>query len=119
MATEHVICSVRDLPPGSRRVVTHGRLQIGVFNLDGDLHALPNVCVHQFGPLCEGRITGTLTRDRSSGWELRWEREGRILTCPWHSLEYDIVTGECLAYRTHHLRKFDVKVRDEEVILIV
>jgi nitrite reductase (NADH) small subunit len=119
VATEHVIGSARDLAPGSRRVVTHGRLQIGVFNVGGDLHALPNVCIHQFGPVCEGRITGTLTRDRSSGWELRWEREGRILTCPWHSLEYDIVTGQCLAYRNHRLRKFDVKVRDEQVILVM
>ena len=38
-----------------------GKLEIGVFNVDGQYYALPNVCLHQFGPLCAGRISGTLS----------------------------------------------------------
>ena len=36
----------------------------------------------------------------------RWEREGRIVVCPWHSLEFDITTGQCLAYPRVKLRRY-------------
>ncbi|HWE61911.1 MAG TPA: Rieske 2Fe-2S domain-containing protein, partial [Chloroflexota bacterium] len=57
---EYVVGRIDDLPQGSRRIVRAGRLEIGVFNVEGRYYALPNVCAHQFGPLCEGVITGTL-----------------------------------------------------------
>lgn len=114
---EVVVCPVDELPPGARRLVKPGSLEIGVFNVGGRFHALPNVCAHQFGPLCEGGVTGTLTADRSEGWQLKWEREGRILVCPWHALEYDITTGQCLAYPKVRLRRFPVEVKDQLVVL--
>jgi hypothetical protein len=53
------IARVVDFPTGSRRVMRSGRVEIGVFNVNGQYYALPNVCAHQFEPLCKGLVTGT------------------------------------------------------------
>ena len=42
----------------------------GVFNIGGRFYGLPNVCPHQTGPLCAGRVaTGTLVADGESDWK--------------------------------------------------
>jgi len=64
---DHVVARVDELPDGERRIVRAGKLEIGVFNVRGRYYALPNVCAHQFGPLCEGRITGYLLGLRRPG----------------------------------------------------
>jgi 3-phenylpropionate/trans-cinnamate dioxygenase ferredoxin subunit len=74
---------------------------IGVFNLGGDYHALRNVCPHQMAPLCLGKVTGT-TAPAPPG-EYRWERDGKIIRCPWHGWEFDITTGRSV-FNPHKLR---------------
>jgi nitrite reductase/ring-hydroxylating ferredoxin subunit len=108
MATAFEVGPVDELPPGSARIVTVRGVEIGVFNVDGAYYALPNLCFHQWGPLCTGTITGTLGACEQSDWQPRWEREGRIVVCPWHSLEFDITTGQCLAYPRVKLRRYPV-----------
>jgi nitrite reductase/ring-hydroxylating ferredoxin subunit len=116
---EYYVGRVDELLPGSRRIVRAGRLEIGVFNVEGRYYALPNVCVHQFGPLCEGKLTGTLVADAETAWSPAWVQEGEIITCPWHALEYDLTTGRCLAYPKVKLRQFTVRVEDERVLVVV
>ena len=55
---EYPIGRLEDLPPGSHRVVRAGNRELGVFNIAGELHAIPNLCPHQRGPLCTGRSVG-------------------------------------------------------------
>jgi nitrite reductase (NADH) small subunit len=101
MPTPHRVCNVSELPPGQRKIIDiHGR-SIGVFNLDGSYHALRNVCPHQLAPLCLGKVTGT-TAPAPPG-EYRWERDGRIIRCPWHGWEFDITTGRSV-FNPHKLR---------------
>lgn len=117
--TDHIIGRVDELPEGARRIVRAGKLEVGVFNVGGRYYALPNVCAHQFGPLCEGRITGTLVATRETRWRPAWVQEGQILVCPWHALEFDITTGRCIAYPKVKLRQFPVRVEGERVIVAV
>lgn len=56
----HVIGPVVDFPENSHRVVRIRGFEIGVFNVRGAFYALPNICPHQFGPLCEGTVHGTM-----------------------------------------------------------
>lgn len=114
-----VVARVGELPPGAGRVVRSGRTEVGVFNVDGRYYALPNVCAHQFGPLCEGHVTGTLISNAATDWRLAWVREGSVLVCPWHSLEYDIPTGRCLAYPRIKLRQYPVRVEGDQIIVSV
>jgi nitrite reductase/ring-hydroxylating ferredoxin subunit len=116
--TEAVVGRLADFPEGTHRVVRVGRREIGVFNIRGRFYGLPNLCPHQTGPLCEGRrATGTLVADAEGGWRPRWTMEGEVIACPWHGLEYHVPTGRCLAYPEIRLRRYDVSVRGEDVVV--
>ena len=116
---EHVLGPAAGFPPGTHRVVTVRRLEIGVFNVGGRYYALPNVCTHQFGPLCEGTVEGTTACSAATGWRYEWVRDGEIVTCPWHGLEFDITTGRCLAVPKIRLRSYPVTVEDGQVKLLL
>ena len=114
---EYVVGPESDFPPGSHKIVRVRNLEIGVFNVAGTLYALHNMCPHQFGPACKGPVGGAMICNVSTGWRFQWVRSGEILTCPWHGLEFDIVTGQCLAPKNFRLRQFPVRVVDGEVRL--
>jgi len=65
------------LPGQSLLVGVKGR-EIALFNVDGTMYAIDNVCSHSRGPLAEGRLVGT------------------TVTCPWHGAQFDVTTGHCL-----------------------
>jgi nitrite reductase (NADH) small subunit len=109
------IGAVEDFPAGSHRVVTIGRLEIGVFNLDGEFFALPNLCPHAQGPLCEGPVTGEWLCSAASGWRFDYDGRGKIIVCPWHGAEFDIPTGRCLSSDKFKVRSFPVTVADGRV----
>ncbi len=107
--------SVADFPVGAHKVVTAGRLVVGVFNVGGELFALPNICPHQFGPLVEGTVNGTMTCTAATGFRHEWGRQGEILTCPWHGMEFDIRTGRSLASEKIGVRPYTVRVDGDDV----
>ncbi len=39
-----------------RKIIAQGDLEIGVFRVNGDFYAYENNCVHQGGPVCQGKI---------------------------------------------------------------
>ena len=43
-----------ELPPGSMKLVEHEPFRVGVYNCDGELHAIEDRCSHDDGPLCLG-----------------------------------------------------------------
>ena len=115
----HVVGPVTDFPPGTHRVVKVGKAEVGVFNVHGRFYALPNVCTHQFGPLCAGTVSGTMAASAETGWRYEWVKDGEIVTCPWHGLEFDITTGQCLASPKVRLRQYAVAVEDGQVTVTV
>jgi len=116
---QHIVGTVDELPAGSKRIVQVDGLEIGVFNVRGSYYALPNRCLHQGGPLCEGNVGGTVRATSESGWKPEWVQEGEIVVCPWHGLEFNITTGRCLARRRGRLRQFTVRVENGQVMLDV
>ena len=113
---ELVVCHAHDLAPGERRIVDAGRFSIGVFNLDGRFYALMNVCPHQGAPLCLGHIHGTYRPSPVH----RFDRalDGRVLRCPWHGWEFDVVTGKGLYDRTGRVATFQVDVNSKNEVVI-
>jgi 3-phenylpropionate/trans-cinnamate dioxygenase ferredoxin subunit len=90
--SKHVVAAVRDIPPGSRRLVTVRGRPIAIFNIGGEFFGLFNRCPHQGGSLCEGELSGLVESDQPG--EYRYTRRGEILRCPWHGWEFDIRTGQ-------------------------
>lgn len=116
----HVVGCLEDFPEGEPQVVRVGRREIGIFNIDGRLHGLPNLCPHQTGPLCEApRLTGTLEASADSRWQFRWVHDGEVVRCPWHGLEFHVPSGQCLAFREIVLRRYEVVVEDGVVSVLV
>jgi len=113
----HVICPVAEFLENTHRMVKIRNIEIGVFNVNGAYYALPNVCPHAFGPLCEGTVNGTMACNAETGWKHAWVRDGEILTCPWHGWEYDIPTGRALARPTVRIRTYPVSVEDDQVVV--
>jgi nitrite reductase (NADH) small subunit len=91
-----VVCAASELVPGEKRIVTdlETGIRIGVFNIGGEFYAIKNVCPHQGAPLCEGSVHAT--HRPSPVFTFRPDLEGRVLRCPWHGWEFDIVTGKAL-----------------------
>jgi nitrite reductase/ring-hydroxylating ferredoxin subunit len=111
------VAPVDDLPPGERVIVDIDGQSIGVFNVNGEFVAVLNVCPHELGPLCLGRVDGT-TLPSAPG-EYRWGRQGEILACPWHGWEFDLLTGKPLFGSVPNLRRFPVTVSDGQVFVTV
>ncbi|PSQ12618.1 ferredoxin [Halobacteriales archaeon QS_5_70_15] len=106
MPDRHEVCPASELPPGGKRIVEVDGLpySIGVFNVDGEYHALANVCPHQLAPLCEGRITGE-TVSKGVG-DFRTVREGEVIQCPWHGWKFDIAEGTSV-FNPHEVERVD------------
>ena len=111
-----------DFDQGARKIMTIGNREIGVLQHDGRFYAYENRCVHQGGPVCEGRILGrveavmaddkTMTGERFSATEIH-------LICPWHGYEYDLATGECATDRRLRLRRYAVIEKGDEIYVVV
>ncbi|WP_199435436.1 Rieske (2Fe-2S) protein [Qaidamihabitans albus] len=109
---------VADFPEGHHEVVVVGTRQIGVFNIKGRLYALPNICPHQTGPVCEAKLlTGSLTADERSDFKPQWIYDKEVVVCPWHGLEYHVPTGQCLAYEHIKIRRYRVETAGDDIVL--
>ena len=115
MSSEFVVTRVDDLPEGTHKVFEVGGREIGIFNVRGRYYALPNHCLHQNGPLCRGSVSGTVETSAEAGWKPIWAREGEIIICPWHTMEFDITTGRCLAEPRRRITTYPVTVVDSEI----
>ncbi len=112
---EFVIGTVDELPPGTKRIVKLNDVEIGVFNVRGQLYAMPNHCLHQGGPLCEGNVGGTYVATEESGWKPAYVYDGEIVVCPWHAMEFNVTSGRCLGRRRARLRQYRVRVDGNDV----
>jgi nitrite reductase/ring-hydroxylating ferredoxin subunit len=103
----HPILKLSDLPPGSRKIVKVAGIEIGLFNVAGQVHAYCNVCPHGGAPVCVGKVTGTTLPSRV--YEYDYGLDGCILRCPWHGWEFDLRTGEHLVDPETRLKKIRVE----------
>lgn len=113
--TERDVCAVAELPPGTHRLVRVDRVEIGVYNVDGELVAVRNRCPHAGAPLCHAPLTATVVSDAPQ--TRRVAHEGRILRCPWHGWEFLLPEARSLVDPPYVLTTYDVRVRDGRVVL--
>jgi nitrite reductase/ring-hydroxylating ferredoxin subunit len=114
----HRVGSIEEFPAGSARIVRVAGRSLGVFNIDGTFRAILNLCPHRFAPICEGPTGGTMLP--SDPGELVYGLERRVIRCPWHGWEFDLMTGESLfGVDKRHLKMFPVTVEDDSVLVEV
>jgi 3-phenylpropionate/trans-cinnamate dioxygenase ferredoxin subunit len=94
------VCAVSDLPPGARKIIEWEDLEIGVFNLNGDLLAIEDRCSHDDGPLAEGEI----------------DVEKCTVECPRHGSLFDLRTGKPLTLPAYvPVETFPVVIEDDVI----
>jgi 3-phenylpropionate/trans-cinnamate dioxygenase ferredoxin subunit len=89
------VAKLEDLLPGARTVVDVEGAQVAVFNLNGQLHAIEDICTHDGGELASGEL------------------ENDVIICPRHGARFSVITGEVLgppAYEAVHV--FPLRVED-------
>lgn len=84
-----------ELLPGEFKVVWDHDVAIAVFNVDGELYAVEDVCTHDGGELAGGEI------------------HGHEVECPRHGARFDLRTGAALCPPAHEpIAKFPVRIED-------
>jgi 3-phenylpropionate/trans-cinnamate dioxygenase ferredoxin subunit len=93
------VAAVDEIPIGGRKLVEVDGVRIAIFNLDGDYHAIEDVCTHDGGPLVEGEVL-----------------PGGQVRCPRHGARFDIRTGEALSMPAFApTETYEVRVEDDEI----
>jgi nitrite reductase (NADH) small subunit len=111
-----VVCAADELPRGQLIATRLGTIPVVVIrDLDGELHALVDRCVHQGARLSGGRLLRATHGDRPGEYV---EADGQlILKCPWHGYEYDVRSGCTLFDRRLRVRRLGV--REERGVIVV
>jgi nitrite reductase/ring-hydroxylating ferredoxin subunit len=95
------VCALEDIPPGRSRAVRAGQTDVALFNMNGELHAIENACLHQGMGLAGGKMCGT------------------TVACPGHGWRYDVRTGALVVAPQLKVRTFPVKVTSGKVLVEV
>ena len=110
---EQFVGKASEINDGDRRIVFMGEHEIGVFKEKGEFYAYSNFCLHQGGPACEGltiaKVEERIMPDKTSR-GLYFSDTELHFVCPWHGMEYDMKTGECVSDRKMKLRKYKIVV---------
>jgi nitrite reductase/ring-hydroxylating ferredoxin subunit len=91
------VASISELSVGSSKTVEVQGKAIALFNVGGKIYALDNTCLHQGGPLGEGRL------------------EGEVVTCPWHMWEFNVRTGEKVGEPSLRVATYPVQVDGDDI----
>jgi nitrite reductase (NADH) small subunit/3-phenylpropionate/trans-cinnamate dioxygenase ferredoxin subunit len=74
---------------------------VALFNVDGAFHAIDNSCPHAGAPIGVRRF------------------DGRIVTCLYHGMRFDVTTGECPDATGWCAEKYEVRVHGDVIEVAV
>ena len=111
----HVVCSVAELPPGERKIVTIGKRSIGIFNFEGTYRAFRNICPHHGAQICLGEVSKMMAPSEPHEYVL--SEDTLVLRCPWHGYEFNAETGEAVVADQLRVKVYPVSVEDGQVVL--
>ena len=95
------VAALADIPAGASKLVEVNQVRVALFNLDGELYAIEDVCTHDGGPLVEGTIVNQCQ-----------------VQCPRHGARFDIRTGAALSFPAFEATNtYAVKVDGNDVLV--
>ncbi len=117
-----VVGRVGELVEGERRVISCDGIEVGIFNVDGELVAWYNQCAHRGGPVCQGRIYHQVCEPVDENGEtriLQYDPKRKTIVCPWHGWEFDLRTGRHPGGERFALRRAQLEIADGPVSVVV
>ena len=92
------IVSASDVREGEAFAAELKGVPIALYRVGGDIHAISDMCTHEFALLSQGFV------------------DGETIECPLHAAQFDIRTGQCLAGpASEDLRTYEVRVEGDDV----
>lgn len=92
------VAKLSEIPDGCGLQVRCGELEIGLYRVDGCVHAMEDVCPHAGYPLHEGEL------------------DGSYVICPGHAWTFSVVTGLAEGeVEEEPLRRYPVRIEGDEV----
>ena len=95
------VAGTDDVKPGTGIVAEIKDQTIAVFNVDGMYYAIDNTCMHRGGPLGEGEL------------------EGDVVTCPWHSWQFNVKTGVSVNNPSACVKSYQVQVEGPDIKVLL
>ena len=95
------VAHLSELPAGQSKLVEVDDVRVALFNLDGAIYAIEDICTHDGGPLVEGDIVN-----------------GHQVKCPRHGARFDICTGAALslpAFRA--ITSYAVRIEGDDILI--
>ncbi len=119
---ELYVGNVDEFENGGCKIIGQGDVEIGVFRIGEEFHAYRNICPHQGGPVCQGRILEkveqNLAEDKTNR-GLSFSNYHIHIICPWHGYEFDLKTGAHPGDRRVRLRGHEIERRGNEIYVIL
>ena len=101
MAEYHRAASCDEIQPGQGISVKLADRCVAIFNVDGEYHAIDDICPHMGASLA----SGPLNQD--------------LVMCPWHAWTFNVKTG-CFAVDDRDgVESFPLKVEGDEIFVQV
>ena len=101
MAEYVEVAQLDQLATGTGRVVTVANKEVALFNVEGTVYAMDDVCLHQGMSLGCSPLAG------------------KIVTCRAHGWRYDVTTGSTLQVPGYGVATYPVKVVDGKIMVAV
>ena len=95
------VASIEQIAPGHSLVVTVAGKDVALFNVDGQIYAIDDACIHQGTSLGSGKF------------------EGKIVTCRAHGLKFDVTTGFVGGSPGYGVATHAVQVADGKIAVAV
>ncbi len=96
----HAVAKTGDVDEGEVIAVSVGRIDIGLYRLDGEIYALNDICTHAYAAMSDGFF-----------------EDGQI-ECPLHGACFEVKTGKALtAPATIDLEKYPVKIDGDQILV--
>ncbi|MEZ4712764.1 MAG: non-heme iron oxygenase ferredoxin subunit [Caldilineaceae bacterium] len=95
------VASLSEILVGQSKLVEVEDVRVALFNLNGEIYAIEDVCTHDGGPLVEGEIVN-----------------GCQVMCPRHGARFDIRTGAALSFPAFEAtNSYEVKIEGDDVLI--
>jgi nitrite reductase (NADH) small subunit len=107
---------LEDFDDGQIRVIEVNGREIGIARRSDTIYALRNLCPHQAGPICAGRMLAAVTPTSAVG-QFDVDRDSPVMACAWHGWEFSMQTGESIPDPTLRVRTYDVQIEDGRVLV--
>ncbi len=89
------------IPYGEGRTFDVAGQQVAVFRLrSGAVHAVSAVCTHKGGPIADGQT------------------DDRIVICPLHLNAFELTTGCSTTGGGADLKHYDVRIEDDQIVVV-